>query len=215
MAMKIPDSLTPLLDYARRHVSNEMVSNERLALMLAAAAVLVWMSAFYGLWSVTANMRAQVATSKTSLARLQAEVTGDAWPKRVEDSRALRLQLAGRLWEAETAGLAEASFEAWLRTNFGKSGVEPQQIQITRSPATGSDGQANPALAGTQRMTAKILGIFDPAAVTNVLAQFAEADKVIVVDRMIVRGGANSRLEMDVSTFLRTAEARTAPQGRP
>ncbi len=64
-------------------------------------------------------------------------------------------------------------------------------------------------------MTAKILGVFDSAAVIQVLAQVVEADKIIVVDRMIVRGGANSRLEMDVSTFLRTAEARPAPQGRP
>jgi hypothetical protein len=215
MEMKIPDSLTPVLDYVRRHVSNEMVSNERLVLMLAAAAVLVWASALYGLWNVTAGMSKQLATSKASLARLQAEVTGDAWPKRVEDSRAMKAQLGNRLWVADTAGLAEAGFEAWLRSHFGKGGAEPQQIQITRSPAVGRDGQSNPALTGVQRMTAKVLGPFDPAVAAQVLADIVEADKIIVVDRLIVRAGANSRLEMDVSTFVRTNEARPAPQGKP
>lgn len=215
MTMKIPDSLAPALDYVRRHVSNEMVSNERLILMLAAMVVLVWLSALYGLWSVTAGMRAQLVASKTSLARLQAEVTSEAWPKRVEDSRALSAQLSGRLWEADTAGLAEASFEAWLRTHFGKNGAEPQQIQITRSSALGRDGQPSPAFVGVQRMTAKVLGPFDPAALTQVLADIVEADKFIVVDRMIIRAGANNRLEMDVSTFVRTAEARSMPQGKP
>ncbi|MBY0510760.1 MAG: hypothetical protein K2P94_11505 [Rhodospirillaceae bacterium] len=213
--MKIPDSLTPVLDYIRRHVSNELVSNERLLLMLAASAVLIWLSALYGLWSMTGDMRTQLNASKASLARLRAEVTGDAWPKRVEDSRMLRVQLGGRLWEAETAGLAEASFENWLRSHFGKNGAEPQQIQITRSPAFGRDGQSNPSLAGIQRMTAKVLGVFDQATVTQVLADIVEADKVIVVDRMILRAGANGRLEMDVSTFVRTAEARPTPQGKP
>jgi hypothetical protein len=66
-------------------------------------------------------------------------------------------------------------------------------------------------------MTAKVLGPFDPAALTQVLADIVEADKFIVVDRMIIRAGANNRLEMDVSTFVRTADAqaRPVPQGKP
>jgi len=213
--MQIPDRLAPVLDYVRRHINNEMVSNERLVLTLFLAAALVWFSALYGLWSATTHARAQLDTAKTSLARLQAEVTGDAWPKRVEDSHALKIQLNNRLWQAQTAGLAEASFDTWLRNHFGKNGAQPQQIQITRSPAVDRDGLANPALSDVQRMTAKVLAPFDPAAIGRVLADIVEADKIIVVDRMILRAGTNNRLEMDVSTFIRTAEARTAPRDRP
>lgn len=213
--MKIPDNLAPAFDYVRRHISNEMVSNERLVLFLAAAAALFWFSALYGAWGAAADKRAELLASKTSLARIQAEVTGDAWPKRVEDSRALKTQMANRLWEAETAGLAEASFEAWLRAHFGKGGIEPQQIQITRSQAMGRDGQATPSLSGVQRMTAKVLTTFDAAATTQVLADIVEAEKIIVVDRMIVRAGTNSRLEMDISTFIRTADSRPSPKDKP
>jgi hypothetical protein len=39
----------------------------------------------------------------------------------------------------------------------------------------------------------------------QVLADAAEDDKLIVVDRLIIRSGANSRVEMDLSTFIRSA----------
>jgi hypothetical protein len=127
----------------------------------------------------------------------------------------LKTQLDQRLWEAETAGLAEASFEAWIRAHIGKSGGEAQQIQITRSAVIGRDGQATPALAGVQRMTAKVLTGFDPATAMQLLADILEANKIMVVDRMIVRAGANSRLEMDISTFVRTADGRPVVKGKP
>jgi hypothetical protein len=204
--MKIPQSLAPAIEYFRRHVSNEMVSNERLVLLLGSAVATILFSAFYGLWSLTSHTAQQLATSKNSLARLQMEVTDDAWPKRVDISRDLKTQLSARFWDAETLGLAEAGFESWLRARFGKYGEEPQQIQITRSPALGRDGQTSASLAGIQRMTAKVIAPFDQSVVLQVLADAAEADKIIVVDRLIIRAGANSRLEMDISTFTRAGD---------
>ena len=117
-----------------------------------------------------------------------------------------------RLWDAPTPGLAEASFETWLRQHFGRYGATPQQILITRSPAVGRDGQAATTLVGLQRMTAKVLAPFDQT-VLQVLADAAEAEKVVVVDRLILRSGINSRMELDISTFIRTAEpaARAKP----
>jgi hypothetical protein len=213
--MNMTDSLTAAFQYFRRHVSQEMISNERLILLLGAGAVLVVLSGLYGFWSLSARMGEQLTTSKTALARLQAEATGDAWPKRVETSRALKTQLRVRLWDAPTPGLAEASFENWLRTRFSRYGGEPQQIQITRSPAGNRGGQPNATLAGVQRMTAKVLAPFDQTAVMDVLADAAESDKLIVVDRLIVRAGTNSRIEMDVSTFIQVGEARAGAKGAP
>lgn len=213
--MNILDSLTPAIEYFRRHISQEMVSNERLILMLGGAGVLIMLSALYGFWIMAGHMRGQLSTSKTGLARLQAEATGDAWPKRLETTQALKTQLSVRLWDAPTPGLAEASFENWLRTHFSRSGGEPQQIQITRSPADGRDGQANPTLSGLQRMTAKVIAPFDQSVVVDVLADAAESDKLIVVDRLIVRASTNSRLEMDISTFIRVGEARPGAKAKP
>jgi hypothetical protein len=214
--MNIPARLLPAVDYVRRHIGHEMVSNERFILLLGGAVVVVLLSALIALWNLTGNMSDQLATSKNNLARMQAEVTGDAWPKRLETTQALRAQLAARFWSAETAGLAEASFESWIRGHFTRHGGEPQQIQITRSPVSGRDGgQASPALAGVQRMTAKVLAPFDQAVVTKVLADAAEDPKILIVDRLIVRAGVNSRMEMDISTFIRGVEPPAGNRARP
>jgi len=196
----------PALEYFRRHISQEAVSNERLGLLFGGAVVLFILTLLYGFWSATSRMADQLAASKTNLARLQVEATGDEWPRRLEVTQALKTQLSVRLWDAATPGLAEAGFETWLRTRFSRHGGTLQQILITRSPAVGRDGQTTPSLEGLQRMTAKVLAPFDQAVMTQVLADAAEADRMILIDRLIVRGGANSRLEMDISTFIRTGE---------
>jgi len=213
--MNISHAFAPALDYVRRHVSQEVVSNERLAGLLGAAGVLILLSGLYGLWSLTSSMGNQLEISKATLARLQAEASSDAWPARLEAARALKTQLTVRLWDAPTPGLAEASFETWLRNHFSQHGGTLQQVQITRSPALGRDGQPSATLAGLQRMTAKVIAPFDQRVLVNVLADAADAEKIIIVDRVIVRAGANSRLEMDISTFIRSAEAAGSAQARP
>ena len=213
--MNLPNVFTPALDYFRRHVSQDMVSNDRLVGLLAAAGALTLLMGVYGFWTVTASKSQQLAASKASFARLQAEVTGDQWPKRLETTRALKAQLNTRLWDAPTPGLAEAGFETWLRTHFSRHGGTIQGVQMTRSPAVGRDGQTTPTLAGLQRMTAKVIATFDQNVLINVLADASEAEKIIIVDRVIVRAGVNNnRLEMDVSTFIRNTEPAGA-RARP
>jgi len=211
--MNIPQSLSPAVEYFRRHVSQEMVSNERLIMITGAAIVLVILSLLYSMWSLTSGKSAELRSSKAALARLQAEVTEDTWPSRLEATQALKTQLGVRLWEAPTPGLAQAGFETWLRQRFGKSAAQLQQIQITRSPAVGRDGQSTPTLATLERMTAKVIAPFDQATMTQVLADAAQSDKLVIVDRLIVRAGANARVEMDISTFIRAADG--ANQAKP
>ncbi len=205
--MNLSNSLTPALAYLRRHISQEAVSNERLVLLSGGAVVLVALSLLFGFWSLTSRKGEELSKSRAAMIRLQAEVTGDQWPKRLETTQALKTQLSVRLFDAPTPGLAEAGFESWLRNRFTSYGGAPQQIQITRSPAVGRDGQTTSTLAGLQRMTAKVIAPFDQSVIMKVLGDLAEAEKIMVVDRFIVRAGANSRLEMDVSTFIRTNDA--------
>lgn len=209
--MNFSETLTPAMAYLRRHISQEAISNERLVLLSGGAVAIVALSILVGFWSLTSRKGDDLTKSRAALARLQAEVTGDQWPKRLEVTQALKTQLSVRLWDAPTPGLAEAGLESWLRNRFSAYGGVPQQIQITRSPALGRDGQATPTLAGLQRMTAKVIAPFDQAVIMQILGDIAEAEKLMVVDRFIVRAGANSRLEIDVSTFIRTGAVRAKP----
>ena len=64
-------------------------------------------------------------------------------------------------------------------------------------------------------MTAKVLAPFDQAVAMKVLGDAAESGKIVVIDRLIVRAGVNSRMEMDISTFIRTAEPQAGGRPRP
>jgi hypothetical protein len=42
---------------------------------------------------------------------------------------------------------------------------------------------------------------FDDTALTGILADIAESERALVIDRLIVRAGRNARIEMDVTAF--------------
>ncbi len=52
-------------------------------------------------------------------------------------------------------------------------------------------------------MTAKVIAPFSPDGLPRFMAELAEADKTVLVDRISVRAGRNARIDMDISTFYR------------
>jgi hypothetical protein len=213
--MIIPRPLELIQNFLRRYVSRDRVTDERLIPLFWALIALILFASFYGLRGFTTRLAQELTTSKASLERLQREVEGDYWAKRLETTESLKSQLGARLWDAPTIGLAEAGFEAWIRNSFSHHDGTLQQVQITRSPAAGRDGQTTATMASIQRMTAKVLAPFDHAVLAAVLLDAAKADKIIVIDRLIVRAGTNARIEMDISTFVRTGDLQTGVRALP
>jgi hypothetical protein len=140
---------------------------------------------------------------QSEMVRLNALVGDTSWQGHLQQSEALKLQLNERLWSAATPGLAEAGFERWIREHVAKQGLETPQIQITRAPATLQTANGTRTLPGLQRMTAKVTTSFSATGLAGLNADMVESDKVILVDQLIVRTQRNSRMEMNLSTFVR------------
>jgi chorismate mutase len=177
----------------------------RLGWMLAALSGAVWLSIVLTLSDRIDVAAARRMTVAADIARLKAMTSDNSWDQKAQEARALRVMLEGRLWKADTPGLAEASFEAWLRDVMKRRGIEVQQIQIARVPLT---TQSNPnasaeMLSGLERMTAKIISDFRSRGTVDAAADIAEYEKSVTIDRLIIRTGANARMEMDVSTIIR------------
>ncbi len=188
---------------ARDWLDKQLLQVERLRPMIAAASVIV----FLALLTLTIGLARQqgkdLTAAQTSLARLKQQINEGSWADRKRESETLRFQLYQRFWTAETAGLAEASLERWLRERIEKLGVRPDTIRIQRAAVTAaSDTSANGPLAGVQRMTAKVIMPFEPEALIDVLSAAASFEKILVVDRLMIRGGRNALIEMDISTFV-------------
>src|SRR5690606_31340362 len=97
-----------------------------------------------------------------------------------------------RLWSAQTPGLADASFERWLRDRLGPYQLDPlQPIQVRRVPVVRQSLSNEPesSLSSLQRMTAKVIAPFSPDGLPRFMAELAEADKTVLVDRISVRAG--------------------------
>lgn len=177
----------------------------RLGWMLAALAGVIWLSLV-----LTLSDRIDVAEAKRNsvaadIARLKAMTSDNSWDQKAQEARALRVMLEGRLWKADTPGLAEASFEAWLRDVMKRRGIDVQQIQIARVPLT---TETNPnasadLLTGLERMTAKVISSFRSRGTVEASADIAEYEKSVMIDRLVIRTGPNARMEMDVSTIIR------------
>lgn len=202
-------------EFFRRQLDSASIKHERVKLLLAPTALLVLLSALFSLRELTVQAGQSLVTSEDNLSRLKNEAADDVWPRRLETTRALKAQLVARLWNAPTSGLAEAGFEAWIRSSFDRHGGKPQLIQIIRSSAIAREGQTATSVASLQRMTAKVLAPFDPQVLWQVLADAANADRTIIVDRLIVRAGPNARIEMDLSTFDQTGDAQLDGKVRP
>lgn len=185
-----------------------VVLTDRLKMLISAVAGILLVAALIALHQMVSGLQRDYQRAQVEKARLEAQIESGGWDERKQQSQVLKSLLEERLWAAQTPGLADASFERWLRDRMGPHKLEPvTPIQVRRIPLVRQtpSGEVSP-LSTVQRMTAKLILPFDGAGLAQFLADIAEADKAVVVDRMIVRAGRNARIEMDVSAFYRSTE---------
>ena len=192
----------------RARIGGEISLTEREKTILGISSALLVLAIWLTLNAWVGRMERAYTHAQIEYGRLKSQVESGSWSERRNEGAALRSVLENRLWTADTPGLAEAGLERWIRNSLTRSGAEPRQVQVKRSPLI-QKGQANVAnnpLADIQRMTAKVYMPLTEPALLTLIADVAEANKMLVVDRLIVRAGRNSRAEMDVSTFFRHHE---------
>jgi hypothetical protein len=203
------NSLSDLLAGGRAWFDDQVAQTERMRPLFAFAAGIVFI-AFLSLGIGLADSRSKsLRATQADLIRLKQQTTDGSWAERKQQSETMKFQLAQRFWTAETAGLAEASLERWLRERIEKQGVRADSIRIQRSAVSPSgENTSISALEGAQRMTAKVIMQFEPEALVEILNDAASFEKLLVVDRLLVRGGRNAIIELDLSTVVKLPEGR-------
>lgn len=188
----------------REWLQGQLAEAKWLQPILAIAAVIFFVALIVIFAGAASTKAQQYRNAQIDLARLQQQLKDGSWAERKQQSETLKFQLRDRFWTAETAGLAEASLERWLRDRVESSGVRADSIRVQRAAVT-SQGTSG-ALDGVQRMTAKLIMPFEPEAVFEVLKQAAANEKILVVDRLLLRAGRNALVEIDVTTYVVLAE---------
>ena len=196
-----------LYDQLRREfeerVGAELARSDRAKFLVGGIGLVLVISITISVAGAADRAKRDYRNAQIAYERLKAQVESGSWAERRAQSQALKLTLEERFWMANTPGLAEAGFERWLRDRLTRYKTEPQSISVRRvavSPPS-ADPQSQDPLMNVERMTAKIMMPFDQTSLIGFLDDVAENERVMVVDRLIVRAGRNPRTEIDVSTF--------------
>ena len=134
------------------------------------------------------------------LARFEQLGQGDLWHRRRAETDVARVQAEGRLWEAETDGIAQANFQSWIIEQANRAGLGRVEIQI------GIQAGANNPLK-LRQFSAQIRGRFEPVALFKFLEAIASHDRVLVVNRLEVQTAPIVHFELVLDAFLRPARS--------
>jgi hypothetical protein len=143
------------------------------------------------------GMILRIAELQHRLGRIE-QLAGIDWRQRRADTEPLRVQAEGRLWEAETDGLAQANFQSWITEQAGAAGLGPIEIRTTINAAAN-----NPMKL--RQLSAQIGGRFEPESFFRLLQAIAGHDRLVVVDRLEVQMLPVPHFDMQLGTFLRPA----------
>lgn len=123
------------------------------------------------------------------LQHLQAVAQQTQWAERAVQAKALRSQLEASLWQADTQGLAQATFQQWLNTQLKSKKVENGHTQV------------KPALVVPQQenlwvVAAQIDAKFSSLPLEQLLATIASYPTLIVTEQLEIK-----RFSKKFSTF--------------
>ena len=124
---------------------NDLRNNLRLRLWLA---LIVGALGLYGillLKDALHNAVQQQQAAAQSVGRLQAQLAQTEWLERLPAANILAVQLEGRLWQAPTAGLAQAALQDWLNASLVQSKATKPLITVTVLDEITAGGDNNAA----------------------------------------------------------------------
>lgn len=148
--------------------------------------------------SIDSKIRRTLADRQSQLAVIEHLGDSDAWRQRRAETDLLRVQAEARLWEAETDGLAQANFQAWLLDQANRAGIAQTEIRTSIN-----SNASNPLKL--RLLTAQVTGRFEAAGLFSLLRAIASHDRLLVINRLEVQTVPVSRFEILLGTFLRPA----------
>ena len=193
-----------------KNLYDQLQQNDRLRWGLALIIGILW---FYGILllrdSVEEKSRQYLSTTQ-AIHRLRDQLTQTEWAQRVEPVKTLTVQLEAKVWQATTAGLAQAALQDALNTITLKAGVVRSQINVTvvedTAPSISTPNQAKAATdaglpEGLWKVKAKIAFDFSAPTLLDFLSQIETAPKQMVVGTLGVNKDVPNRVDVELYAY--------------
>jgi membrane protein implicated in regulation of membrane protease activity len=145
---------------------------------------------------IDVKMGRTLADEQDRLGAIEHLSGSDTWRQRRVESGLLRVQAEGRLWEAESDGLAQANFQAWILEQANHASMGQLEIR------TSINSNVNNSLK-LRQLSAQVSGRFEAGGLLALLRSIASYDRLLFVNRLEVQTQPFPHFEMLLGTFLR------------
>ena len=126
------------------------------------------------------QLQADYDKALAHLNQLQSIAKQTQWAERASKAQELRTQLAARLWQADTKGLAQAIFQTWLQEEIFFARIEKPQLHVEEAVDVAKYPQF-------WQVTAKLKGAFVPKRLISLLSAIAKHPQLVVTERLNIR----------------------------
>jgi hypothetical protein len=164
--------------------------------LLVALAFTLAASGLTVLDGIDTKLRRTLAEEQDQLGLIEHLGDTDVWHQHRVESDLSRVQAEARLWEAETDGLAQANFQAWILREANQAGIA--QVEIRTSI---NSNASNPLKL--RQLTAQVNGRLEATGLLKLLQAIASHDRLLVINRLEVQTTPFLRFEMLLGAFLR------------
>ena len=193
--------------------------NTRLRVGTWVIVAIIWVYALLLAGDAVEGLRKNSLAIADEIDRLRPLTRGNPWPGRVDEARQQITALQAMAWAevgAGDIGLVEAALQDWVRATAAKAGLRVRELVLSRASAVAGD--ANPAAgarparaAGGQPVRLRLSVEWGRAELLAFLAEVGRSERVVVVDRLVLRPAATpAGAEIDLRVW---ASARAATSG--
>ena len=204
---------------------NQLRENNRLRRGLFAIVGIAWLYGVLVLRDELQEQSQRQSTAAQAVSRLRMQLTETEWLNRLSSVKILAVQTEGKLWQAPTAGLAQAAFQEWVNATVVKSGaINPQiSVAVVDDALTGSTTGSNPdgngsASGGTLgtpadiwKVKAKITFELGATLPTDFLARVESNERQVVVGSVNLRKEPVPRAEFELFAFFQKPLVNLSP----
>lgn len=181
-------------------------SNARLRAGIALAVVLVLVTLLLDVQAAIDDRRRIVSREQARLLSIKRDVDGQQWLERAAAARQLREQAEAALWQAGSAGAAEAAFVDWVNRELAQAKITDANVVSASVPVGPLAGSAQPAAGlpeGHLLMRVNAGFAHSPGVLERVLGRLLAGDRLVTVESVSVRQRPVPRVELVIASVAR------------
>ncbi len=168
----------------------QLKANLRLRLGLGVIVAILWLYGLLTLQDRAHTLRAADSSLASRITHVRGVLAQHAWGPRLTSARLQEVALESTLWQGETFGLAQATFQDWLNQALAQAAVGRPDVTMGAGSDNGSDegsGNASDGPRDLWAVEAKVEFDFNPQNFNEFMMAVEKSPRLIRISSLAVQ----------------------------